>query len=663
MRFRRPGWSATLALFLVTSASLTPATSAGSDPVGAATPIVELVTQTPTVTRGSTFDMWLRLNGVPEDGSAEVVLHGRVRSRSELAASMEGDGLRGEIYNVTTPIASLPVGPDSTRRLSLSLDPAVVGGVPLTSAGVYPVEIQVRDAAGTPLSTLVTHLVVRPDQADDSPPLGVTVLAKVDAPPALQPDGTIDLDPRALRGASDLVAALAAAPDVPATLAVRPETIDALAASDDPEQTALLDQLRVAATHRSVVALPYVDVSPDALVAANLAQELDRNLEQGRLVLADALGVDPSTATWLAGPDLDLPGLAALKRIGVRHLVVDADRVQPLRRGVLSLSLAQPFLIGSDRPPSVDAITLDPMVLERIDTTASPGLEVSRVLAELAVLWFEQPGVARAVVLPVGGSVRGPVVQGLLTGLSASGLFEAANLDDLFASASPLRQPGGGRVDRSLAPADARPIASALAGGLRSARDRLSSFTGLVGRDSPRAGAVAAQLLVATSSDLDRAERQAHLDSAQSAIDAVVRAVSAPARKTITLTARDGTVPLTLRNDAGLPINVVVHLRSSKLAFPGGATIAKTLTDPTTRLDISVRARASGTFPLEVEVTSPDGLLSLTSVDYSVQSSAVSGVGLVLSVGAAIFLLVWWARHWRRTRRSAKLVAAHPASP
>ena len=32
-------------------------------------------------------------------------------------------------------------------------------------------------------------------------------------------------------------------------------------------------------------------------------------------------------------------------------------------------------------------------------------------------------------------------------------------------------------------------------------------------------------------------------------------------------------------------------------------------------------------------------------------------------LGAALFLLVWWARHWHRTRRSTKLVEArHPSA-
>ena len=77
----------------------------------------------------------------------------------------------------------------------------------------------------------------------------------------------------------------------------------------------------------------------------------------------------------------------------------------------------------------------------------------------------------------------------------------------------------------------------------------------------------------------------------------------------------------------------------------------------TTRIDIPVRARATGAFPLLIDVRTPDGRRSLSTSRYTVRSTAVSGVGLLLSVGAGVFLTVWWARHWRRTRRSRKLIA------
>jgi hypothetical protein len=139
--------------------------------------------------------------------------------------------------------------------------------------------------------------------------------------------------------------------------------------------------------------------------------------------------------------------------------------------------------------------------------------------------------------------------------------------------------------------------------------------------------------------------------------------VSSPASFTLTLTARDGTIPLTIRNDSGVPLQVSIRLRSQKLEFPDGATIQQELTEETTRIDIRVRSRATGAFPLIIDVRTPDGLRTLSTSRYTVRSTAVSGAGLLLSIGAGLFLTVWWARHWRRTRRSQKLVAAdsHPA--
>jgi hypothetical protein len=618
---------------------------------------VELVSQTPTVTAGGTFELAVRLTGLPDDGLIQLALHGRVRSRSELAESMEGRGLRSEVYDVTQPLASIPLAADGTRRLSIP------GGIPLTAPGAYPLEVVAQRADLTELASLVTHVLVRPGPSDESPPLAVAVLARIGARPALQPDGSYRLSSRQVEGDAQLVSALAAAPDTPATLDVTPETLDAL--SSEPAEGApdILDLLRVAASRRAVMSHPYVDVSPDVLAASGLSDELAQQLDRGRAVLGNMLGVEPSGTTWRAGPDLDDRGLRLLGQTGVRHVVVDPAQVEPLRSGIISLSLAQPFLLTSGAGPAIDAVALDRGITERLGTRVEPGLETSRLLAEMAMLWFEQPGIARGVVVPVDGSIRPDVVKGLLAGVGAGGIFHAVTLDQLFADADPLRQPGGGRVDRALVPGDDGAIGGDLADALRATRTALASFVQLVGEDSPRAEPVAAQLLVATARGLDGDERHAHVDAARAAIASVTAGISAPPHETVTLTARDGTVPLSLRNDAGFPVDVVVRMRSPKLEFPGGDTIPLTLSEPTTRLDIAVRARASGAFPLDVTVTSPDGGLVLADVSYSVQSTAVSGVGVVLSAGAAFFLMVWWARHWRRTRRSRKLVAAEASTP
>lgn len=632
---------------------------------------IELAAQTPVVPPGGTFVVRLRLDGVPADGSIRMVVHQRVRSRSELAQSMDGDGLRGQALDTVTALSTLATEADGTRRLALSLDPAS-GGLLLRAEGIYPVELIAQDAALAPLATLVTHLIVPPEEGDDSPDLGVAVLAEVGAPPALQPDGTTRLERAAVDDMAELVTGLVAAPDVPATLAVTPETIDVLAASAEPGDAELVVALRTAAVGRTVLALPYVEVSPDDLAPAGLLGELGQQRDRGRQVLTDALDVEPTGSLWMAPPELGADGLAALAFSGVRRLVVSDTQIAPLDSGIISFSVAQPFLLrvpdGTSAdvaaPTDVQALATDPVVLDRLASEGSPGLVASRVLSELAFLRLEQPSVARSVVLPIGAGTPAGVVQLVLDGLGSGRPFAAMGLDEAFDHAIPLLDGGGNQVDRRLLPVTTTPIRTAEARALTGARAHLGTFVGLVGADSPRTDPLARHLLLATAADLTAADRRGHIDTVEAAINGVTSKVSTPATFTLTLTAREGTIPLTIRNDSGVPLHVSVRLRSQKLEFPEGDTIDLVLTEESQRIDIAVRALASGAFPLEVDVTSPDGQRSLAMTRYTVRSTAVSGAGLVLSVGAGLFLIVWWALHWRRTRRSAKLVATadHPAT-
>ena len=626
---------------------------------------VELVDQTAVAAPGDTFAVGLRLEGVPGDGSVQMVVHGRVRSRSELDQSMDGDGLRSPVIDTAIPVSGLTTEADGTRGLGLSLDPAA-GGLALRTEGVYPVELIAKDAAGAPLATLITHLIVPPEEGDDAPPLGVAVVADIGAPPSLQPDSTTPLDRDAVQEMAELAGGLSAAQEVPATLAVRPETLDALASSAEPGDAELVTSLRSAAVGREVLSLPYVATSPDDLAASDLLDELGRQRQRGREVLTETLAVDPVDTVALAPPDLGAAGLAALAATGVQRVVVADDQVAPLRSGLISFSLAQPFLLaGPDdapdpsAPSAVQALVVDPVVLERLATDGSPGLIVSRVLAELALLRLEQPSVARSVVLPVAGGTSAVVLQALLDGLAGGRPFAPMGLDAAFDHATPLLDGGGNQVDRPLLPTTATPLPATDASAIRAARAHLDTFAGLLGADRAPIEPLGRHLLLAAGAGLSSAERRAHVTVVETAIDAVASQVSTPASFTLTLTAREGTIPLTIHNGAGVPLHVTVRLRSQKLEFPEGDTIDLVLTEEIQRIPISVETLATGAFPLEIHVTSPDGERTLSVSRYTVRSTAVSGAGLVLSIGAGLFLVVWWARHWRRTRRSAKLVAAH----
>jgi hypothetical protein len=621
---------------------------------------------------GQSFVADVRLTGVPDSGSIRLTLHQRIRSRSELAVSMEGSGLGSTIFPAVLPITSLPSRPGGVRRVTLPVAPAP-GGLPrLPAEGVYPLVLAAQDAAGQELASLVTHLIVPPEPGDDAPNLAVAVVAELGLPPSLQPDGSVEIDPDDVADVQAIADGLVAAPGVPATLDVGPETLEALQLSRDPAHVALAEAIEAAAADRLVLAAPYVSLDMDALVRADLGTELAPQIDRGRAVLERALGRPPDDRVQVAPPSLGSTGLSALAYTGTTKLVLDDDAVEPLGEGIISYSLAQPFLVAvpstsdaDDRTPGdVMALTPDPVVVERLETDGSDGLIVSRVLAELALLRLERPSVPRTAVLPLRDGLSAEAVQQLLAGLDTGRPFEAVVLPEAFEHAAPVLDGGGNEVERALVPDDRADIPESVARDISSSRAAVDTFRSLVGPRSALPDAADRHLLVASAADLPTEQRRGHVEAAAAAIDSVTTQVSMPESFTLTLTAREGTIPINVRNDSGVPLRVSIRLRSQKLEFPDGDTIPVVLREPTTRLDVRVRSRATGAFPLVIEVRTADGERTLTTSRYTVRSTAVSGVGLVVSVGAGLFLIVWWARHWRRTRRSRRLIAlnGHPTS-
>jgi hypothetical protein len=59
---------------------------------------------------------------------------------------------------------------------------------------------------------------------------------------------------------------------------------------------------------------------------------------------------------------------------------------------------------------------------------------------------------------------------------------------------------------------------------------------------------------------------------------------------------------------------------------------------------------------LALELATPSGSEEIAAGTDTVRSTAISDVGLVLMVSAALFLAVWWARNARHGRRARRLV-------
>ncbi|MGI9119945.1 MAG: DUF6049 family protein [Acidimicrobiales bacterium] len=627
-----------------------------------------LVSQTPWVAPSGDFELHLGVAGVIAPETAEVVVrvYQAVTSRSQFRQTLEGKLLGEELWqSQPSPVGALGADGTDTVPVPVSVTvglqtPGVAtdpGRLTLVQPGVHPVEVELRDTAtGVVMDRLTTHLVRQ--RSDAAAALAVAWLQPFAAPPALRPDGSMTLDEPSKAALATTAEALA---DTGAGLTVvpRPETLEALAAVGP----SLLSELSGNLARRQVVGEPYVPIDVDALVGSGLTEEVAAQRSRGSEVISTALQAPHDNQTWVSEGPISAVALDALT--GVRRLVVPEQALDPLDR---SLTLASPFLVESSSGRSIEAAAVDEGLAAHFSEGGDQVLAANHLLADLAVLAYDAPGLTRGVVVrpPPGWAPSTPFLATVLAGLSQGPVVRAVTLDQLFAQVPRASTDDTGLV-RTLAPRPTPPLE--LADQVRRVRADVTSFAAMAGPAAAQVDAIERLLLMATGS-LSQTERGAYLDATRAAVGARLSMVGILSEGSFRLTSRKATVPLTLVNRLDVDMQVSLGLESDKLDFTGtsppgigSTTLALTLHPGNTPVMIPVEARTSGDFPLLITMRSPDGRLEVVTTRLTVRSTFLSGVGVTLSAGAGLFLLGWWVSHWRTARRDRRLVKPPGGEP
>jgi hypothetical protein len=419
------------------------------------------------------------------------------------------------------------------------------------------------------------------------------------------------------------------------------------------------------------VAGTYAPVSLPALLGAGLATEATAQLTRGNDVLASTLNIRTDGRTWVEDGPIDETTTSFLRGAQVDRLVVADASLSP---NPLPVTLAQPFDLSVRPATHIRTVAADPGLAAHF-LDADPVLAAHQLLADLTVLYLDRPGLTRGVVVdtPRLWAPDARFLQSFIDGLTTSPLLAAVNLDTLFSNVAPASNRGEPLV-RTLVTDNqiGLDLAALPIDPLRATRHRLDAFGSALSADNTLYEGLDHALLNAQSSDLtDLRQHQVQLDRVNRAITAQLSLIQLPSARTITLTAHTGRLPVTILSGADYPLRVVLRVESDKLSFPGrpGTTGVVTQTLDLHRgnnlVDFTVRARTAGSFPLHLTLLSPDQGLTLAARTFTIQSTALAGVGLFLSVGAALFLALWWGRHALRGRRARRLVGAStpPAPP
>jgi uncharacterized protein DUF6049 len=621
-----------------------------------------------------------------EDVAVRLTIKERVRSRSGLRASLDGNPT-GQTIALTTEQFDQTIQPQSKVTIPVerdlgSLANAFRPGRAINA--VYPLGVAVLAGGRTvaQLSGAFVFLGVTPQA-----PLNLVWVMPIHRPYAADARGVFprtpierELSPSGrLRALADLLTAHAgAALTLAPTGAFADQLLDLsngfrAVESGRTEEVAGTDPLALAANdllarYRAAIAspafevatTPYARASIPSLVGGGLTVDAGRQVAAGRNRVTTVLGRAPDPSLFVDGSyRADVRSARAFASFGAKTMILDP--------AVLRTPVEARF--GPERVSDVRASSLsfnglfvDAPIRQRLELASQdPVLTAMGVVAETAAAFLELPALAagRMVVIATASTPDPAVTSPLLDVLTQAPWLKLRTASD--AAAEPALQPTGDTSRFVATP----PVPATRFAQARAARRFVDVLRRVVvapdGADE--LDRLERLIYVSESADYDaRLSTGASLSrAARERAQRRLGQITVPPRR-VTLTSRGGQVPVTVVNATGYHIRVQVRLDSQKVTFPTGAT--RRISIPGKErgsilgtLAFALEAKAAGSFPLTVRVETYDGKDLVGTGQILVRSSAVSAVTFMATAGGALFLAVAWARR-ALTRRAKRDTAA-----
>lgn len=595
-------------------------------------------------------------------------LFGRLLSRTAYEESLLADPVPAVVVQADTFARQGPLEPGASRVFEIAF-PLEAPGIDPTSSGVYPLKVDLRSdtAPVAEIRTPVVYLVREP-----LVPLASSWTFVLHHPIAFRPDGVFtstsleeELAPGGrIRGLSKALVGLARTSATPIDVVVSPVLLQQLLRMRDgyaveadgtvqevpPEGAGAsaagetLEELRVAASSPTVSlsAMPFAAAQIPSLISSGLARDLDVQLDRGRELVSSTLDANPD-ATILRPPDgaLDEPSLQALAGRDADLLLLDSGTVEQPED---PLGFAQPPVASLRGQGDVAGIAPNlpvSRILSMPLVTTDPVLGAHAVLGELAAIWQEQPGVARgiAMLLPESLDLPAAFYRALVRDVADAPWLELVSTRELA-----TRFPPGDQAD--LTTPFPGSFSTPYVAELKQTRRLIGVYRSMLAEDSVEPDRLDTQLLLAESGDFlaDPSSGFAFVTGATDRVTTVFEAVTADAGEVVTLTSRSGaTLPVVVTNDAEEAVQVSISLVSQYLVRSPLSQDVVLAPGEAQTLTFEVELKTTGRFPLAVQVVAPGGrVIGESSV--IVRSTAYSRIALIITIAAALVLVLVWAR-------------------
>jgi len=401
-----------------------------------------------------------------------------------------------------------------------------------------------------------------------------------------------------------------------------------------------------------LAALPYGDASVPMVYASGLGHDFGRLLVRGREVVEAALGASVSRTVFRPPYSQIDPGtVQRLADRGYRTLLVDPN----LLTETIGASFATHPVVTLTGPTPAQAIRPDSEVAALADTyRTDPRLAAQAALGELAAIYFEAPGTpgrGAAVTFPEAPSYPPAFFTSFATLISGSPWLRTVTATQLVSlTPQPETQTLAARTFPHLSPAYVEQ--------LRGAKQSLARFQQTFA-DQRLASRLRDQLLLTEGQTFvpNPGLGARFIAGVRGRIQGLYHRVRLDGAPLYTLTSPSGKIQVYVDNEAGLPATVVVRLISDHhLLFPEGD--ARTVTIPVGHaapIQFPIHALGTGRFQVKVQIETVAAIPHpdlIAESELIVRSTAYNRVALILTIGAAVFLLVWWGRRFLPRQRT-----------
>lgn len=656
-----------------TIASAQPDTSTAGTSAPESTVSIQVENVSPWVAAEGVWTARFRVTGAPPDavvtysvrqptGGTEAQIHSTILGRTPTEDN--SSPLRAP---VSAPLSSLTDGTGITT-LSLpirSRTSTTDDRIFLPNAGVHPVIVTVSTADRRLLASTglyLNHVPTESDRPVDSFKLAFLVQPR--SAISFDNDGSVDV-PESVRishRAATRVLRLGTGLDL--TTAFDPQAIDALESSSVPEDTAVAAQLRTDTASGSTLRATWSDLDMDAWSTGGRLADVQTSLLIGERVLLDDLNAKVDPVTWPADSTVGTSGIALLRRIGVENLVVTPDRIDTAKMPEGESGSTRPIRVLGQGDNRIRAMSLSDdrqQLLE--DPDANPAVAAHLVLTEMFGAWLADDS-ARGAIIRLDDStnadtaadlfdaLRGPADQPSGGPVEDPNVIRVVGVTEVMTSL-PLIGDGEGEraVGFSLVPPTSTAQISSIANLLAQTERPMRDYSAMLPAGDPEVERRA--LLIRRSLDRRIAPgiQEGILRDVDSLLDDDLHAISTTESRSLTVTARRTSIPLRFANSLSQPLTVRLRLQSPRLQFVDGADQVLVLQPGLNRIDVLVDVQASGQFMMRADVLSPASDRVLATSKQRIRSTTFSGVGLMLSGGALLFLVAWWLRTARRRGR------------